>query len=621
MARDAGAPQRRATPHDELTLWVEAKSARRSPRRLLRLVLSAVRLAYSASPRGVREAAALQVVTAVCAGLTVLVGQRVLSDILAVADGADVVGRAVVDVLLLAGISAVAAAAPAFQAQQQRELAEQVGRRIWDDVLAVTTAVRLESFERPEFFTMLQRVQANALLRPVTVTTALLGLVGGVAGTISVAVAVLAVAPLLLPVLLALGMPALLLSRRAARTEFAFAVDQTETVRRRSYLRTLLTSRQAAQEVRATGSGRHFRRRHDEITQRFLTAVHSQVRLRQRYAAFTVLANTVAVGLTLVVLIVLLDRGRIDVAAAGAALIGVRMLSGRLDQLVGAAVAMFESGPFLRDLDDFLALGDASGPVAEPALVTLDDRLRLESVSFAYPGAERTVLHEVDFEVRRGEIVALVGENGSGKSTLAKIVAGLYRPTAGRVVCDGVDLASLPDAGSAGYTSVVFQDFLRYQLTAGENIGIGDPERMEDEQAVVRAASAAGADDFLAGLPAAYSTMLSKEYAEGVDLSGGQWQRVALARALFRDAPLVVLDEPSSSLDARGESELFEDVRMLMRGRAALLISHRFSSVRLADRIYVLHDGRIVDHGTHDELLSRGGRYAELFALQAKSYL
>jgi ATP-binding cassette, subfamily B, bacterial len=242
-------------------------------------------------------------------------------------------------------------------------------------------------------------------------------------------------------------------------------------------------------------------------------------------------------------------------------------------------------------------------------------------VLFAYPDTNEPALDGVSLEIGSGEVVALVGENGSGKTTLAKIVAGLYSPQAGRVLWDGVDASTVDPDDLRRAVAVVFQDFERYLLPARENVGLGRHERIEDLDAIVSAARRADADDFLARLPEGYETMLGREFAGGYDLSIGQWQRVALARAFFRDAPLVILDEPTASLDARAESRLFERIRDLLEGRSVLLVSHRFSSVRSADRIYVLDRGRVVEQGSHDELMAVGDRYAELFTLQAAAYL
>ena len=222
-------------------------------------------------------------------------------------------------------------------------------------------------------------------------------------------------------------------------------------------------------------------------------------------------------------------------------------------------------------------------------------------------------------EIGAGEIVALVGENGSSKTTLAKLLCRLYLPEQGRVLWDGVDTATVDPDGLRRSVAVIFQDFLHYALPASENIGMGRHQRIGDAEAIRGAALHAGADDFLAKLPKGYETVLGPEFEGGKELSVGQWRRVALARAFFRDAPFIILDEPTAALDARAEHELFESIRTLCRGRSVLLISHRF--VRSADRIYVLDGGRVVESGSHDELMALGGRYADLFTLQASAYL
>jgi ATP-binding cassette subfamily B protein len=219
------------------------------------------------------------------------------------------------------------------------------------------------------------------------------------------------------------------------------------------------------------------------------------------------------------------------------------------------------------------------------------------------------------------DVVALVGRNGSGKTTLAKILCGLYQPTSGRILWDGVDVAGADPAELRRGITAIFQDFVHYELTARDNIALGDHGRADDLAAVGRAAAMAGVDRLLAGLPEGYETRLSRSFEGGTELSVGQWQRVALARAFFRDAPFLVLDEPTAALDAEAEYELFEKIRALQRGRAVLLISHRFSSVRSSDRIYVLDNGAVVESGSHDELIRQNGRYAEMFTLQASAYV
>ncbi|HEX2028179.1 MAG TPA: ATP-binding cassette domain-containing protein, partial [Nitriliruptorales bacterium] len=248
-------------------------------------------------------------------------------------------------------------------------------------------------------------------------------------------------------------------------------------------------------------------------------------------------------------------------------------------------------------------------------------RIQADGLTFSYPGAAAPAVQDVSLELRRGEIVALVGQNGSGKTTLAKLLAHLYRPTSGRVLWDGIDISSYDAGRVRRRVAVLFQDFARYHLAAHENIAFGDVDRLCDHAGVVGAAQGAGADQFLARLDQGYDTVLSRIYGDGADLSVGQWQRVALARTAFREADLIVLDEPTAALDPYAEAQLFRRLRELAFGRAVLLISHRFSTVRSADRIYVLDGGRITEHGTHEELVASRGRYAQLFRLQAAPYL
>ena len=333
------------------------------------------------------------------------------------------------------------------------------------------------------------------------------------------------------------------------------------------------------------------------------------------------LCSAVVLAATLGLLLYFVGTGRVTVAGAGAAAVAVRLLSSRLDQLVGSIGTLFESSVFLEDLERFLALSVEADSAGTGTAAQHRHEIVLSGVSYTYPGSDRPAVDQVDLHIGAGEVIALVGENGSGKTTLAKLIAALYTPTEGSIHWDGVDTRELEPVDIRRSVAVIFQDFVRYQLSALENIGLGEPDEVEDEAAARSAAAQAGAAGFIDALPQGYQTILSREYADGRDLSVGQWQRVALARAFRRDAPLVVLDEPTSALDPRAEHALFADVRGLLHGRSALLISHRFSSVRGADRIYVMESGRIVESGCHNDLMASEGLYSELFQLQARAYL
>ncbi|GAB7190154.1 ABC transporter ATP-binding protein [Kineococcus sp. NUM-3379] len=611
---------------DLLDLAREQRRRRRNLRALPSLLAEALLLCWRASPRDVVLTFGVQLLGSALLGAQVLLGREALQAVLAPQPGGRLAAAAG-PLLVLAAVTLVATASAAVRAQRMRLLGELVQRSVWSRVLDVTTGVELVSFDDPAFADRLERVSANALSRPLAVAQGLVGVLGGLVGAAGLALSLLVVHPLLVPLLLLAGVPLFLLQRRGGRSEFDFAVAQTPAFRQRDHLRVTMTGRADAKEIRAYGLAGALRGRYEDLYGRYLAALARQVRRRVVLALAGSALTAVAVLATLVALLWLVDSGRLSLADAGAAAVAVPLLGGRLQQLASGAAGLLESGLFLDDLRGFLALAPRPRPAARPARpLPPFAELRADDVGFTYPQAGAPALQGVSLRIRRGEVVALVGENGSGKTTLAKVLAGLYAPTSGTLRWDGADLAWVEREAVREHVAVVFQDFARFRLTAFENIALGRadtldaaadpglPARVED------AARRAGADGFLRALPQGYATPLGTELRGGVELSGGQWQRVALARAFHRGAPFVILDEPTAALDARAEAELFAQVRGLMAGRSVLLISHRFSSVREADRIYVLRGGRLDDTGTHEELLARGGHYAELYRLQARAY-
>jgi ABC-type multidrug transport system fused ATPase/permease subunit len=343
--------------------------------------------------------------------------------------------------------------------------------------------------------------------------------------------------------------------------------------------------------------------------------------LRGMAAADLASAATIAAAIAGILWLAVSHHLALSAAAAGAA--ALVLLGQRLAFAAQSAGMLQESAMFI---EDFLAFAELAPPGPQPREGEPGREpgpfgpIVVEGVTFSYPGSERVALHDVSMRIEPGEVVALVGANGSGKTTLAKLLAGLYLPSSGRVCWDGRDTREVDGRELLSHAAIVFQDFVRYALSAGDNIALGRHERALDTAAIVRAAERAGADRDITGLPEGYETLLGPAFIDGTDLSTGQWQRVALARTFFRDAPLVVLDEPTAALDAKAEHELFARIGELFGDRSVLLISHRFSTVRSADRIYVLNEGYVVESGTHSELVAAGGTYAELFALQASPY-
>lgn len=595
------------------------------PRSLLRLsglLRTTFRMAWNADRRLLLLTGAMQLVAGGIALGQILLIKDVLSAILGARSG-DALSRAVVPVVLLAAVIAFTAAWSSVQAQWQRLLAELVTRRTWDDILDVTSSVGLREYDSPDFHDHLQRVQTNAVTRPFLLTQALVSVIGSATATIGLGFAVVTLQPLLLPVLLSSAIPLYLGSRKGSNLEFAFAVRQTPKLKLRDYLARVQSSRDEAKELRAFGTAPALRSRYDEVNRSFIADLRRHIRQRSLVALVSSLLSAAVLALTILAIIWMVSQHYLSLASAGAAIVAVRLLAAQISSMFGGVQQIFESGLFIEDLIRFTALkpGDAAdeGGTEEPPAGF--QTMTVSDLSFTYAGSSKPAISGVNLELRAGEVVALVGENGSGKTTLAKLLAALYLPASGRISWDGVDIRSYRSAALRRSIGVMFQDFVRYQLPASTNIALGRPDADDLDPGVRAAAGRAGVAGTIDALPHGYDTVLSNAFANGHDLSGGQWQRVALARAFYRDAPFVILDEPSASLDPRAESELFDSLRRLLDGRTVLYISHRLSTVRDADRIYVMAEGRIIESGTHDELMRSEGRYSDLFTLQAATYL
>jgi ATP-binding cassette, subfamily B, bacterial len=606
---------------DPVDLATPAQDQRKSVGRLTRLMARSLSMVWQSARTPFLALIGLQLLNAIALVLQIVAVELALTALVDISESNAGLWRLVQPVLLLAGLTAVTAVIAAAQDGLGRYAGELVAAVMWKRVLRVATRVDLRKFESARFYDRLQRVQASAQTRPYQITYGLVATMGAAAASAGLVVAIALVQPALLPLLLIGGVPLLLTSRRQSQLESDFLARQTQSMRLRNYLTWVQTGRDEAKEVRAFGIGRNFGKRLNTLYADYLRDLAQHLWHRSRLDAAGSLGSAALLALTLFLLAWLISTSRLSIAEAGAALVAIRLLASQVHSGFAGVQAVFESGQFIDDLDGFLTLAPAaeggSREIAPPADF---HRVRADAVTFSYPGRSQLALQAADIEINRGEVVALVGENGSGKTTLAKVIAGLYEPGSGAVRWDGIDVRTFRPELFRERVAIIFQDFVKYALSAEENIAVARPDDDIDHAAVREAARLAGADSFLSALPNGYQTPLSRRFVGGHELSGGQWQKVAIARAFYRSAPLVIIDEPTAALDARAEYELFSSLHEVLRGRSALIISHRFSTVRAADRIYVLDHGRVVEHGTHDQLVALGGQYAELFHLQASAY-
>ena len=595
----------------------------RRARQLPKLVFRSVKLVWSAARRELLLSFALQALSSLALAVQVLVARQLLSAFLQLGHHGSP-GAIVTPLVMISVAIAFVAFAGLASNELQRVLSELVARHAMGKVLDVAVAADLLAFETPSFHDRLQRAQLHGTSRPLQMTTGLISVLQGLFALIGVSAALVFIQPLFLALVVVAYVPVWLAATKASKASYKRYAEMTERDRRRYYLQTVLTRKDEAKEIRTFDLGGFFRARWDDLYAWRIDQLRQLMRTRLKFGVVgSALMSALTAG-AVGFLVWLVSSHRISLAGAGAAAGALLLLGGQLQGLASGAAQLFDSSLFIEDFNSFvrsMPLMDAHGRGGRASPPARFHVLQAEGISFTYPSRSTPSLVGASIEIHEGEVVALVGENGSGKTTLAKVLAGLYQPESGRVLWDGVDTATFDAHQWRQRVAVLFQDFVRYMLSARENIAAGRWQRFGDDEAIKEAGARAGLDSFFSELPEGYDTFLGPEFLGGIDMSGGQWQRIALARAYFRDAPFIILDEPTAALDPRSEAELFANIRTLFHDRATLLISHRFSSVRTADRIYVLSGGRVVESGRHGDLMDLGGLYAELFTLQAAAYL
>jgi len=486
---------------------------------------------------------------------------------------------------------------------------------------AKSIAVDLEYYEQSAYYDRLHRAQTQAAYRPTQIVGDLTGVLRDLftlVGVIGVLAALNALTPL---ILFASAFPVVLVRLRFSQLLMEWYMRTSEVEREQSYYNYLLTAEEHAKEIRLFSTGKLFSDRFDALHARLRQGRMAIMRRRTVFELATQGLGVIALFGAFLLTVAYALTGALTLGGLVIMFQGFQRAQGTLQTLLGNLASLYESSVFLKDFYEFLALEPLVKPPQQPLPVPnpLRSGIRFENVSYQYARGTTSVLEGVNLTINPGEVIALVGANGAGKSTLIKLLCRLYDPTAGSITLDGIDLRTFDVNALRQQVSVLFQDYNEYQLSAWENIWLGDVMQPQERPLIQQAAQAAGAHEVIAALPEGYDSRLGNWFG-GQELSMGQWQKIALARAFLRQAQIVVLDEPTSSLDVLSEHEVFERFRQVVSGRCAILISHRLSTIRMAHRIYVLDQHHITESGTHEELMALDGLYATLFNTQSQYY-
>jgi ATP-binding cassette subfamily B protein len=583
-------------------------------------------LLWEAAPGGTVGLTAITVVDAAFPAAQAWAGKMILDGVVASiklgrtpADGV----RAVAPYLLLEFVLVIARDVGSRGRQLVRGLIDlRLGYLVTGRIVRKALTLDMRWFEDPAFYDKLQNARRQSEYRAMAVVDNGFYALQNALSLFSFLAILLTFNPWVALALCAAGVPAFIVQTRYSRLEFRLQTWRAPETREMNYIEQLLTMDDAVKEVKLFELGEPMLKTHSETFERAYGEDAALARKRTLYGMLWGMLSTFAYYGAWIWVIGRTVAGALTLGGMTFYLALFSQSQGVFQGLLDNVGRLFENGLFLKNLFDFLGLQAKDAARVEGPRPP-EDRSRgieFEGVWFRYPGGESWVLEDFSLKIRPGEKLALVGENGAGKTTLIKLLTRLYEPERGRVLLHGVDLRHYSEEELHRRIGAIFQDYVRYQRTLRENVGFGAVEKIDDLAAVESAARRSGADEVAKGLAKGYESRLGRWFEDGHDLSGGQWQKVALGRAFMRDGEVLILDEPTSSLDAESEAAVFERLKALAEGKTALLVSHRFSTVRMADRILVMKAGRVLELGTHDELVALGGTYARLFELQARGY-